>query len=140
VSTHTTLRIDEMEHAFGGSYVRARAALGVTSFGMQVINLPPNSGDLYPEHDHAFDRQEEVYLLLDGSGEIVLPDAVHPMGRDTFTRVGPGVSRRVRSGPDGLRMLVIGGVPGAVFAPHETTELGGPEYFADPNAKSSMPA
>jgi hypothetical protein len=41
----TVVRIDEMERAFGGVFVRARASLGVTSFGIQVIDLPPNSGD-----------------------------------------------------------------------------------------------
>lgn len=33
----SALRIEEMEHAFGGAFVRARASLGVTGFGMQVI-------------------------------------------------------------------------------------------------------
>lgn len=34
--------IDEMEAAYLGGMKKARAELGVESFGMQVIDLPPN--------------------------------------------------------------------------------------------------
>ena len=47
---YTAKPISELEAAWGGSFVRARASLGVTSFGMNIINLHPNSGDAYPEH------------------------------------------------------------------------------------------
>ena len=61
----TVKRIDEMEAIYGGAYKRARAELGVTSFGMQVIDFPPNF-EHYPEHDHGTDGQEEVYFALGG--------------------------------------------------------------------------
>ena len=61
---YTAKRIDDMEAAFGGGFVKARAELGVSAFGMQVIKMPPDY-DEYPEHDHAADGQEEVYLALD---------------------------------------------------------------------------
>ena len=35
-------RIEEMESIWGGSFVRARAALGARSFGMNVRDFPPN--------------------------------------------------------------------------------------------------
>ena len=47
-------RIDDMDAALFGSFKRARAELGVESFGMQVIDLPP-SFDGYPSHDHTHD-------------------------------------------------------------------------------------
>ena len=47
---HTVKRIDEMEAVYGGAFKRARAELGISSFGMQVMDLPPNL-DQYPEHD-----------------------------------------------------------------------------------------
>jgi uncharacterized cupin superfamily protein len=46
----------------------AAAELGVESFGMQVLDLPPDFRE-YPEHDHADDGQEEVYVVLRGSGQ-----------------------------------------------------------------------
>ena len=69
MSDYTAKRINDMEAAFGGGFVKARAELGVTSFGMQVIQLPPDYAD-YPEHDHAESGQEEVFLALGGSGWI----------------------------------------------------------------------
>ena len=69
MSTHTVKKIDDMEAVFGGGFKRARAELGVESFGMQIIDMPPNY-DNYPVHDHEQDGQEEVYVTLRGDGEI----------------------------------------------------------------------
>jgi hypothetical protein len=38
----TVKRVEEMESICGGSFVRARASLGATSFGMNIWNFPPN--------------------------------------------------------------------------------------------------
>ena len=67
MSDYTAKRISDMEAGFGGGFVKARAELGVTAFGMQVIQLPPDYAD-YPEHDHAESAQEEVFVALSGSG------------------------------------------------------------------------
>jgi mannose-6-phosphate isomerase-like protein (cupin superfamily) len=136
VAGYAVKRIDEMEAAFGGAFRRARAELGARAFGFQVIDLPPSSGDLAPEHDHGFDGQEEVYAVLRGSGEIEIEGEEHAIDPETMVRVSPGVRRRLRSGPDGMRVLAIGGVPGAAFEPHPYSELGGPEELPDPNASS----
>jgi oxalate decarboxylase/phosphoglucose isomerase-like protein (cupin superfamily) len=37
---------------------------------MQVLDLPPNLSEGYPEHDHAETGQEEVYAVLRGSGRM----------------------------------------------------------------------
>ena len=42
-----------------------------------------------------------------------------------MVRVGPAARRKVVPGEHGLRMLVLGGVPGAAFQPKPTTEIGG---------------
>jgi mannose-6-phosphate isomerase-like protein (cupin superfamily) len=137
MADYTALKVEEMEHAFGGSFVRARASLGASSFGMQVIQLPPNSGELAPEHDHLHDGQEEVYYLLDGSCQLDVAGDLIDLGDDIFVRVGPAERRRLRSGPGGARVLAIGAMPGATYAPPANSMLGGPEELA-PTAKSSM--
>jgi mannose-6-phosphate isomerase-like protein (cupin superfamily) len=123
VADYTAKHIDDMEAAFGGGFVKARAELGVTSFGMQVIRMPPSNDD-YPEHDHAEDRQEEVYLALQGSGWIEIDGERVELGKEVFVRVAPGAKRRVHSGPDGLQMLVIGGCPGEAYKIAPFSELG----------------
>ena len=46
----TVKRIEDFEAIFGGGFRRARAGLGVTSFGLAVIDLPPHF-TVYPDHD-----------------------------------------------------------------------------------------
>jgi mannose-6-phosphate isomerase-like protein (cupin superfamily) len=123
MSDYTAKRINEMEAGFGGGFVKARAELGVTAFGMQVIQLPPDYAD-YPEHDHAETGQEEVFLALGGSGWIEIEGERVELDGDTFVRVGPATRRKVYAGPEGLRMLAIGGAPGKPYEIVATTELG----------------
>jgi mannose-6-phosphate isomerase-like protein (cupin superfamily) len=134
----TVLRLDEMEAAFGGFFVRVRASLGASAFGVQVLELPASSGDAYPEHDHLHDGQEEIYLLLRGAADLHLPGRVVALDPETFVRVGPETRRRLRSGEDGARVLVIGGMPGRAYEPQENTPLGGPESLPCPTASSAM--
>jgi mannose-6-phosphate isomerase-like protein (cupin superfamily) len=122
MTNYTAKQINQMEAAFGGGFVKARAELGVTSFGMQVIRMPADYGD-YPEHDHEKDGQEEVYVTLEGSGWIDVEGERVEMNPDTFVRVGAGVTRKVHAGPEGLQMLVLGGCPGKAYEIPEMTEL-----------------
>ncbi len=122
MSNYTAKQIDEMEAAFGGGLKKARAELGVESFGMQVVDLPPNYTD-YPEHDHASDGQEEVYSVLRGSGELDVEGERIALNSDVLVRVGPGIKRKVYSGPQGLRLLALGGVPGSAYEIPEFTQL-----------------
>jgi mannose-6-phosphate isomerase-like protein (cupin superfamily) len=122
-------QIDEMEAVFLGAFKRARAELGVESFGMQVIDLPP-SYEHYPDHDHSDDGQEEVFIALRGEGEIEIEGERHPLDCDHITRVGPAVKRKVWPGPEGLRILVVGGIPGKPYEPAQNSILGAPDPMA----------
>jgi mannose-6-phosphate isomerase-like protein (cupin superfamily) len=123
MADYTAKRIDDMEAAFGGGLVKARAELGVTSFGMQVIRLPADYSD-YPEHDHAEDGQEEVYVALQGSGWIDIDGERVELDKDVLVRIAPSTKRRVHSGSQGLQMLVIGGCPGEPYKIAPFSELG----------------
>jgi mannose-6-phosphate isomerase-like protein (cupin superfamily) len=124
MADYTAKQIGDMEGAFGGGLKKARAELGVESFGMQVVDLPPNYGD-YPEHDHESDGQEEVYSVMQGSGEIDVEGEWIALTPDVLVRVGPSTKRKIYSGPDGLRLLALGGTPGAAYEAAEFTELTG---------------
>jgi mannose-6-phosphate isomerase-like protein (cupin superfamily) len=122
----TLKEIDEMEGIHGGVARRARAELGVTAWGMQVLTLPP-SWDGYPLHNHdagAFDaNQEEVYVPLEGGATLVADGEEYALRPGVMVRVGPAQLRRILPGPAGIRLLAIGGAPGA-FTPGAWTELG----------------
>ena len=122
MSDYTAKRIEDMQAGFGGGFVKARAELGVTAFGMQVIQLPPGFED-YPEHDHAETGQEEVFVTLSGSGTMDIEGDRVEMEPQTLIRVGPATKRKVFAGPDGLRMLAVGGCPGEPYKIVAVTEL-----------------
>ena len=126
MSTYAVKRIDDMEAIYGGAFKRVRAELGVESFGIQIIDMPPNF-EGYPDHDHATDGQEEVYLTLRGGGELEIEGERHPLDEDHVARVGPGVSRKVWPGDDGVRILVLGGKADGPYEAPEVSELGNPD-------------
>lgn len=126
---HTVKKIDDMEAIYLGAFKRARAELGVESFGIQIIDMPPNFGD-YPEHDHAEDGQEEVYLALRGGGELEVEGERCPLDPDHMVRVGSGIKRKVLPGAEGIRLLIIGGVPGGSYEAPAISELGEPDPMA----------
>lgn len=129
MSTYAVKRIDEMEAVFQGAFKRARAELGVESFGMQIIDMPPNYGN-YPEHDHEQDGQEEVFMALRGGGEIEIAGERFPLDADHVARVSSGTMRKVWPGSEGIRLLVLGGKPGAVYEAPDVTKLGEPDPMA----------
>ena len=120
-------RIDELEAIYGGSFKRARAELGVSSFGMQILDLPPSVTG-YPEHDHGKDGQEEVYIVLRGSADMDIDGEHVTIDPDTLVRVAAGTKRKVVPGDQGARLLVIGGTPGQVYEAPAVTELGRPTH------------
>jgi mannose-6-phosphate isomerase-like protein (cupin superfamily) len=126
MSDYAVKKIDEMEAIFLGGYKRARAELGVSSFGLQVIDLPPSYPD-YPDHDHAEENQEEVFMVLRGSGEIEVAGERFPLDPDHMVRVGPETKRKVWPGEEGMRMVVIGGVLDGNYEAPDRSKLGEPD-------------
>jgi hypothetical protein len=127
----TIKRDDQLDSTFGGIVRRARASLGIESFGMQVMNLPPN-WDRYPDHDHLNGvpdgsiGQEEVYIPTSGNGTLRVGGEEHRLEPGVFARVGPGEKRQIVPGQDGLQMICLGGVPGKAYSAPAWTEVGAP--------------
>ena len=126
MSDVTVVAIDEMEGIHEGLLRRARAELGVTAWGMQVLTLPPN-WDGYPLHNHsaeAYDpNQEEVYVPLEGSATLQVDGEEFELRTGVMARLGPDQLRRIVPGDNGIRFLALGGAPGA-FSAGAWTELG----------------
>ena len=116
----TIKKIDDMRGSFGGGFKLARSELGVTSWGMQILDMPAGFED-YPEHTD--DRQEEVFTALNGGGEIILDGESHPLEPGVMVRVGQTVKRKIVPGPEGVRVLALGAVPGAPYEVDPSTEV-----------------
>jgi len=126
MSAYTVKKIDEMEAIYQGAFKRARAELGVESFGLQVIDMPPNFEN-YPEHDHAGDGQEEVFMAIRGGGEIEIAGERFPLDPEHMARVAAGTKRKVWPGAEGIRMVIVGGVPGGTYEAPDVSKLGEPD-------------
>ena len=123
MADYTVKSIDDMAGTFGGAFKLARAELGVTSFGMQILDLPPNLTEGYPNHDHAETGQEEVFIPLRGSGTMTVDGEEIALEPGVALRVGPAAKRCLVTGPEGLRLLALGAVPGEAYEINPQTEL-----------------
>jgi uncharacterized cupin superfamily protein len=122
----TVKSLDEFEAIYRGAFRRVRAGLGVTAFGVAVFDLPPNF-DQYPEHDHGEDGQEELYTALTGSATLATDSEEHRLEPGVFARVGPGQARRIVTAAEPVRILAVGGKPGAVYQAPTVSEEGQPD-------------
>ena len=107
MSGYTLRSIDELEAIHHGAVKLAAAELGVRSFGMQVLDFPGGFSD-YPEHDHAEDTQEEVYVVLRGSATFEIDGQSESLEPGQILRIAPEARRKLTPGPDGVRVLAIG--------------------------------
>jgi quercetin dioxygenase-like cupin family protein len=117
----TVKKLDEFDTAFGGAMKLVRHGLGVQSFGLQVLDFPPNA-DQYPEHDHTHDSQEEVYIVVDGAATLQAGGDEHELRPGSFARVGPGEKRKLVTGAEGARVIALGGCPGKPYEVQPFTE------------------
>jgi mannose-6-phosphate isomerase-like protein (cupin superfamily) len=107
MSNYTIKHIDELAALHHGAVKLVAAELGVESFGLQILEFPAGFAD-YPEHDHAEDGQEEVYVVLEGSGQFMIDGDAVPVDPAHFLRVPPGARRKLIPGPGGVRLLAVG--------------------------------
>jgi uncharacterized cupin superfamily protein len=114
-------RFDEIPHYQGPHAIpgikfhTAGRELGVTAWGMNVLAIEPGC-TRHPEHDHLKDGQEEVYVVLEGSGVLKTGRDETPLSIGTLVRVDPAVKRQLLPGPQGIVVLALGATPGAAYA------------------------
>jgi uncharacterized cupin superfamily protein len=123
---------DEVEDRFQ----RLRAELGVSTFGLNLILLAPGQRGRIHRHQ----RQEEVYLVLEGTLELHVEDTPHRLEAGELARVGPEVRRQlVNRSPQRLAVLAIGGAhdhegrDGLAFASWQDTEGTSPREVPIPD-------
>jgi quercetin dioxygenase-like cupin family protein len=100
-----------------GVFRLVRRALGVTAFGINQVDLPPNTQG--HEHDETGSGQEEVYLTLAGSGVLRVDGTDIEMHPGRYVLVSPESTRLPIAGPEGLSWVCLGGVPGGAYVVRE---------------------
>ncbi|MFL6048901.1 MAG: cupin domain-containing protein [Gaiellales bacterium] len=109
--TLTNIRADleDLGSRFDGApdleFRAATKALELEQASLSYQRVPP--GYRFP-YGHTHKTQEEVYVVVRGSGRMKLDDEVVEIREWDAIRVPPGTWRGYEAGPQGLEMLVIG--------------------------------
>ena len=111
MSRYATVNLLEVEDAMGdrapGVEMRlGRKHLGSRDLGVSHIRYRPN---LRSTFGHRHGEQEEAYVVIAGSGRMLLDDEVLELRQWDVVRVAPEVVRAFASGPDGLELIAVGG-------------------------------
>jgi quercetin dioxygenase-like cupin family protein len=89
----------EIQARFARSHIDSDH-LGVTHFRFAPGYRPP--------FGHRHREQEEVYVVVAGSGRVRLDDEVKEVRQWDVVRVAPHVARGFEAGADGLELIVAG--------------------------------
>jgi quercetin dioxygenase-like cupin family protein len=93
-------RLDGLQGHFG------RGPVGARDIGVSLFRYAPN---VRSPMGHKHREQEEAYLVVAGSGQILLDGEVSDLRQWDLVRVSPEVVRAFASGPDGLEVVAVGG-------------------------------
>jgi quercetin dioxygenase-like cupin family protein len=111
VSGFSTVNLLEIEDSVGdrapgieGRF--GRKHLDSRDLGVSLFRYAPN---LRSPMAHSHREQEEVYIVVAGSGRVLLNNDVRDLRQWDVVRVAPEVVRAFEAGPDGLEILAVGG-------------------------------
>jgi uncharacterized cupin superfamily protein len=83
----------------------ARTALGGKTLGLSLLKLAPN---FRMPFGHKHSAQEEVYVVVRGSGRIKVDDEIVEVAQWDAIRFDDDTMRNVEAGPDGIEYLAFG--------------------------------
>jgi quercetin dioxygenase-like cupin family protein len=90
----------------GGAVKKVRRALGARAFGFNYFQLP--AGAIGHEHDETESGQEEVVLVLGGSGVLRVDGDEIELKPGRFVRLDPAAVRCPVAGDEGLTFVTFG--------------------------------
>ena len=99
----------------GGVVKKTRKALGAQAFGFNWFELPP--GLKGREHDETDSGQEEVMLVVSGSGRLRVDGEEIELRPGRFVRLDPETTRCPVAGDAGLTFVTFGAPVGGGYEP-----------------------
>jgi quercetin dioxygenase-like cupin family protein len=109
---YSVVNVDDIEGAGRGGAVKfVRRELGAEAFGINWFELPP--GREGKEHDETGSGQEEVSVVVRGSGHWRVDGSEVPVRAGSFIRFDPETVRCPVAGPDGMTFVSVGSRRGA---------------------------
>jgi uncharacterized cupin superfamily protein len=107
---YTIANLKEIDDSAGEHAPRLEARFGRKHLGSEHLGVSYfryGPGFRSPM-GHSHREQEEVYVVLDGSGRVKLDDEIVEIRRWDAVRVAPSTVRAFEAGPDGLEVIAIG--------------------------------
>jgi hypothetical protein len=105
--SYSLVHVDDIEPGGPGGAVRfVRRELGVEAFGINWFELGPNV--VGREHDETGTGQEEVNVIVAGSGVYRIEGEDVPVRAGSILRFDPETTRVPIAGPEGMTMIGIG--------------------------------
>ena len=95
----------KFDGAPGLEFRAATKTLELEESSLTYQHVPP--GYRFP-YGHTHEKQEEVYVVVRGSGRMKIDDEIVELEEWDAVRVPPGTWRGYEAGPEGLGLLVIG--------------------------------
>jgi len=93
-------------HPAASPYDRHLSAhLGIGNFGLYEVDLPPGASTV--PHDHLGDGVEDAYVVVRGSGWLVVDEEVTPLAAGQVVAVTKESERFVRAGAEGCTMIAV---------------------------------
>ena len=90
---------DELDARF------ARSAIGGKTLGLSLMKLDPNFRIPF---GHKHEHQEEVYVVVRGSGRVKVEDEIVELREWDAIRFDENTMRNMEAGPDGIEFLAFG--------------------------------
>ena len=110
--SYSKVNVHELEGAGpGGAFRFVRRELGVEAFGINWVELPPDAEGR--EHDESSSGQEEVAVVIRGSGLYRIDGAEVSVREGDFLRFDPETTRCPVAGPNGMTLLAVGAPRGS---------------------------
>ena len=105
--TYRFIDVHELEPVFNGRVRPVRRSLEIESFGVNEFELPADS-TTYPEHDELKTGQDELYVVLEGSGTMTIDGESFELVPGRYVYVTPESRRHIAPGSSGMRYIAIG--------------------------------
>jgi uncharacterized cupin superfamily protein len=110
--THTTIPLRDLpDQAVAGGFADAmearfaRGELGAESIGISLQRIKPGKRGSFA---HRHQQDEEIYVVVAGSGRALVDGAIVELAPWTALRVAPASTRAFEAGDDGLEFLAFG--------------------------------
>ena len=111
MDNYTRVNLMELEDTMAGRAEGIEGRFGRGPMGAQDVGVSHwrYAPGFRSTMGHRHREQEEAYLVISGSGEMMLDGDVIELGQWDLVRVAPTTVRAFAAGPDGMEVVAVGG-------------------------------